>query len=111
MKKTQIAIFAACLGLIWSCTKDTTSACGTTTYKYSTEISVILNNKCNTSGCHDASAAGGHDLRTYTLVKQYSSHVLEEINAGRMPKSGSPALTTDEKAKIISWIGACSPNN
>lgn len=112
MKKNTILFAALTIILLtWSCTKDTTTSCGTTTYKYSTDISPILTNKCNTSGCHNSSAAGGTNLTTYALVKEHNAHVLAEINASRMPKAGSPALTADEKSKIISWIGACCPNN
>lgn len=111
MKKTIVLIPFIVLILAISCTKDTTSNCATTPYKYSSDISIILNAKCNTSGCHNASAAGGLNLTSYAAVKEHSSHIRDEINKGSMPKAGSPALTADEKTKIFSWIDACSPNN
>lgn len=110
MRKFTI-LFVVSLILVYSCTKDTTSSCGTTTYKYSTDISVIMTSKCNQSGCHNVQQGDVPNLLTYANVKEHSSHILSEINSGRMPKSGSPALTTDEKGKIVSWINACSPNN
>lgn len=111
MKKPFLSVFILSLVVIFSCTKDSTSNCGTTTYKYSTEISVILTTKCNTSGCHNATAAGGLNLTAYSTVYEHRDHILEQINAGRMPQSGSPQLTTDEKTKIVSWLNACAPNN
>lgn len=111
MKKIVFAVSIVSLVTILSCTKDTTSNCGTTTFKYSSDISVVLNNKCNTSGCHNASAAGGINLTTYTTVKDKSSNIRTRVNNNTMPPAGSPALTADEKTKLFSWIDACSPNN
>lgn len=111
MKKTLLAIAMVTLITVLSCTKDTTSNCGTTTYKYTTDISVVLNNKCNTSGCHNSSAAGGLNLTNYNSVKDKSSNIRTKVNNNSMPPAGSPALTTDERNKLFSWIDACSPNN
>lgn len=111
MKKISLATFIISILFIWSCTKDSTINCGTTTFKYSTDISPIITAKCNTSGCHNSSAAGGLNFTTYASVKEHSSHIRDEVNKGSMPKAGSPALSTDEKTKLFSWIDACAPNN
>lgn len=111
MKKIITAIAIVSIVTILSCTKDTTSNCGTTTFKYSTDISVVLNNKCNTSGCHNSSAAGGLNLTNYNTVRDKSPNISNRVNTNSMPPAGSPALTLDEKNQLSSWIGACSPNN
>ena len=43
--------------------------CSAAPAKYSTDISIIMQNKCATSGCHDAAgSAGGTVLENYTQV-------------------------------------------
>jgi uncharacterized membrane protein len=111
MKKISLTTFILSTLFIWSCTKDSTSNCGSTTFKYSTDISPIITAKCNTSGCHNSSAAGGLNFTTYASVKQNSSRIRNAVNNGSMPKAGSPAITADEKTKLFSWIDACSPDN
>lgn len=89
--------------------------CDTTSFKYSTAIKPLLQNKC--VGCHSAaSPGGGIDLSTYTGVKASatSGRLYGSVNwsAGfsAMPK-GTVKMPACEIKQIKKWIDAGMLNN
>lgn len=112
MKKLTLSILAlAAIMHYVSCSKDSTTNCGTTTISYSGYIAPLMTVNCATSGCHNStSKADGIDLSSYAGVKEHASHVYEAINNGSMPKGGSK-LPDSTIAKVKSWVDACAPNN
>jgi uncharacterized membrane protein len=84
--------------------------CTTINAKFSADIQPLMTSKCATSGCHDATAAGGLTLQNYTQI----SSVKDRINARAvvektMPSSGP--LATAEINIIKCWIENGALNN
>lgn len=91
--------------------QSTSVDCNTISAKYSTDISVLMQNKCTTSGCHDAAtSAGGTVLETYTQVAAKA----DEINQRCIISKDMPPGTSLTQAEINSlkcWLSAGAPNN
>ena len=67
-----------------SCTKDVTaepfSGDCLDTISYSNFIQPLMNTNCNTSGCHDASSAGGLEFLNYNDISTNANVILSAIN-------------------------------
>jgi len=86
------------------------------TVRYDRDISPILRRKCATAACHNeadlARRVTPGKARTSPLVwaieGQNTSRPWDRLPAGKpirkMPPSGSPALSADEKQALIEWI-------
>ncbi len=85
--------------------------CTTISAKFSTDVKPVIQNKCATSGCHNAAgAAGGAVLETYTQIAAQSARIRQRCVIDKtMPSSGS--LPAAEIAAIKCWIDSGGPNN
>lgn len=84
--------------------------CGSIDSKFGSVISVIIQNSCATSGCHNAGSVNGPGaLTNFTQIKASAASIRSAIEAGRMPKGGS--LTTAQKQAISCWVESGAPNN
>ncbi len=107
MKKTflfvAITFSVGFTALITSCGSDPALDCSTYNSTYNTNMKAIIDAKCVT--CHKAggSAESVGIYSTYALMKPNFSKAWEEIDAGRMPQSGSPKLTDQEKEAFECW--------
>lgn len=101
-----------------SCYKDNIEAmypstvCDTTNITWTDDIQPLITQSCNTSGCHDASAEGGYDLRTYSAVKTIADNgiLMQVIQDGTMPKNAE-RLDNCSISKIRTWVANGAPSN
>ncbi len=78
--------------------------------KFSTVVSVIIQNSCNTSGCHNAGSGNGPGpLTNFTQISAAASAIRSSVESGRMPKGSS--LTEAQKNAISCWVASGAPNN
>ncbi len=100
----------------------TTNTCSPDTVYFVNVIQPLIASNCTTSGCHDvASHADGVNLTTYSNIMKYVKPgngtgsklytVLNKSGGDRMPPPPKPALTTDQKNKILTWINQGAKNN
>jgi hypothetical protein len=114
MKKTLVFLtFTLLSGFIFlngSCKKESTLDCSKYNSTYNSNMKAIIEAKC-TPSCHivggDAETSGIYT--SYSSMKSSLSKTWEEINAGRMPQSGSPQLTDAEKEAWECWKNAGFP--
>lgn len=101
------------IGLLLSCKKDKTQQslfsgdCVDTVY-FETEILPIIQQNCNTSGCHDSGgASGGYVLTDHSLI---SSSALQVLSAVRHENGSTPMPLGGDKLpdsliqKIACWV-------
>lgn len=90
-----------------------TPTCSNTDSKFSTAVNAIIQNKCSSSGCHDANTqAAGYQFVSYSDIHNNIESVNNSVFVSEtMPKSGSTPLTDKEKVALKCWIDAGSPNN
>lgn len=109
-KKISLVISVLTVLIISSCKKETeTVDCSTVTY--SSKIKVIIDSKCATSGCHDASSVNG-DFRSYaglSPVLLNGKFKNEVITKKTMPKGGT--LSTTQIEEINCWLNAGALEN
>lgn len=100
-----------CFLLLSSKCKESSDPCGDTTSTYNSNMKAIIDNKC--VSCHNpsGSAATVGDYTSYNGIKpKFTDDKLwKEIEAGRMPKTGS--LTSAEKNAFECWKDAGYPEN
>jgi uncharacterized membrane protein len=76
-----------------------------------TKVKSIMENKCNTSGCHNAAgAAGGTVLETYDQVKAKTTRINQRAIVEKTMPPGN-ALSSEEIATLKCWISSGTPNN
>ena len=85
--------------------------CTTVSAKYSTDIAPIMQTKCATSGCHNASSsAAGIVLQTHAQVASKANQIKQACIVNKsMPPAGP--LPIAEQNAIQCWINAGTPNN
>ncbi len=84
--------------------------CSTVPASFAVDVQPLISSKCAIPACHDASAAGGVILQTYTQVSSKKDRVhARAVVEKSMPTSG--ALLPAEIAKIKCWIDAGALNN
>lgn len=90
-----------------------TPTCANTDSKFSTSVNSIIQSKCASSGCHDATTqASGYKFVTYTDIHDNIESVNNSVFVSKtMPKSGSAPLTEKEKVALKCWIDAGALNN
>lgn len=64
----------------------------------------VLAAKCAT--CHSGIAKAKFDGKDCATAAALSSKMKAELDKGAMPPKSAPALSADEKAAILDWIGA-----
>jgi uncharacterized membrane protein len=96
-------------------TVNCNSTCDTTQFKYSANISPIINTYC--TGCHAGTApSGGIDLSTYNNVKIQATNgrlvgaVTQAAGYSPMPKD-APKLIECQLIQIRKWVAAGALNN
>lgn len=97
--------------LFSACGKDDNVDCTKYNSTYNSNMKAIIDAKCVT--CHKVggSAENEGDYSTYSKMKPHFSKAWSEVDAGSMPKSGSPKLTDAEKEAFECWKNAGFPEN
>jgi hypothetical protein len=92
-----------------ACPNDLPAAC-TTAPSYAAEIAPIFESHC--VKCH---SKGGEEeskpLDTHANVYSRRTTVLTQVYACKMPPDGEPALSAEERAKLLMWLVCKAPNN
>ena len=85
--------------------------CTTISAKYSTDIAPIMQTKCATAGCHNASSsAAGIILQTHAQVASKANQIKQVCIVNKsMPPAGP--LPVAQQNAIQCWINAGAPNN
>ena len=121
MKKTLSVLFiiSASITLIISCSKGggTTGGggggnldCTSVSKSFSADVNPIVQNFCNTVGCHATGSTNGPGpLTNYTQVFNARTTIRPAIESGRMPQGST--LTTAQKNSFLCWIDSGAPNN
>jgi hypothetical protein len=93
-----------------NCPNDLPASCVMPIPSYATTVSPIFNAYCTT--CH---SPGGQEssfpLQTYDEIYSIRGEVLDQIYSCRMPLSGEPAPTTDERQALLMWLVCGAPEN
>ena len=85
------------------------SAIADSANRYTNSINALLDARCATSGCHNASAAGGINLSNYAGAKNafQNRNALCSVHQGNdcqpMPNSGAK-LSDSELNKLDCWV-------
>ncbi len=78
--------------------------------KFSTVVSVIIQNSCNITACHNAGSTNGPGpLTNFSQISAAAAAIRNSVETGRMPKTGS--LTDAQKNAISCWVASGAPNN
>lgn len=78
--------------------------------KFSSVVSVIIQNSCNITACHNAGSTNGPGpLTNFNQISAAATAIRNAVEAGRMPKTGS--LTDAQKNAISCWVASGAPNN
>lgn len=87
------------------------TSCTSISAKFSSDVKIIIQNKCATSGCHDAAdAAGGTVLETYTQIAAKAARINQRCIIDMTMPPGGPLLPA-EIAVLKCWISSGAPNN
>jgi hypothetical protein len=77
------------------------------TVSYQSFVRPLIMSNCTTSGCHDASSAGGYVLETHTQISANADIILNAIRhtsgISQMPQ-GQPKLADSLATKLNCWI-------
>lgn len=120
----RLVVFASVLLLFGlyqfsSCTKDQVNvgnlpADCQDTVLFSEQIAPMIEVNCSTSGCHDASAAGGYIFLDYNDVSANATVILNVIKheSGYIPMpSGAPQLPDSIIQQFGCWVIQGKQNN
>ncbi len=78
--------------------------------KFSTVVSVIIQNSCSTSGCHSAGSSNGPGaLTNFAQISASAAAIRSAVESGSMPKGST--LTQAQKTAISCWVASGAPNN
>lgn len=84
--------------------------CSTVEAKFSANVQPLINAKCATSGCHDATASGGLIFQNYSQI----SGAKDRVNARAVVEKSMPPTGPLQPAElniIKCWIESGAPNN
>lgn len=82
----------------------------TSVVSYSAKVKPIMDGKCATSGCHDATAAGSVKLTTYAEVFAKKERIkVRSIDEKTMPTAGP--LSSTEISTLQRWLDQGAQNN
>lgn len=119
-------ILAFCIGVIAlsSCYNDkadqlypVAGGCDTTTATFAKDVLPVMQQKCATSGCHDATTKqSGYNLGTYLDVKQCVADmqllgVIRQTSGFKAMPQGAPKLDDCTINKITRWVNLGAQNN
>ena len=115
MKNSVIIISIAVVLIASSCKKDIAPlATCVDEISYTQDVKPIIDLNCSTSGCHDASTAGGYSFISYVSVSANASAILSVINheSGFTPMPyGTGKLADSTIQRINCWIQQGKLNN
>jgi hypothetical protein len=120
-------IFALCIGIVAlaGCYNDkadqlypsNTNSCDTATVSFAADIAPVLQQKCATSGCHDATTIqSGYNFANYSGAKLAADNkrllgaIRWESGFSQMPK-GMPKLDDCSINKITRWVNQGAQQN
>lgn len=111
----QIALFFCLLFFVVACKKDKASVFTCTDeVSFSQEVKPLIDLNCSTSGCHDASAAGGYEFKDHASISTASDRIISAINhdSGTSPMPVGAAKLPDSLIKIVvCWSSAGKLDN
>jgi hypothetical protein len=110
MNKVTVCLFALLFLYVASCKKDSTCTTSDTTQTFAAKIKPIMDNSCNSVGCHNsASASGGVVLDTYdgTVAAVKNKNLISAVSPGGSMPQGSNPLPDSLINKIIAWKNNC----
>lgn len=115
--KSRIPIIISCLIILFACSKNNNGGgsgggtnCSSVPKSFSADVNPIIQNFCNTAGCHAAGSTNGPGpLTNYNQVFANRAAIRSAVESGRMPQGS--ALTAAQKNSIICWIDSGAPNN
>ena len=124
MRITQLVAILMPAAIVAGCYNDKydklyptgTVACDTTTVTYAADIQPIFNAKCNTAGCHDATASGGYSFATHAGAQPAALNgkligcVTWTTGFVPMPQN-QPKLSDCEIDKLRRWVNQGALNN
>jgi uncharacterized membrane protein len=85
--------------------------CSTKPAKYAADVAPIMQNKCTTSGCHNAaSGAAGVVLENHAQVAAFAARIKQRCVIDKTMPPGT-ALTPAEINILSCWISAGTPND
>ncbi len=88
----------------------TTVDCSLIDSRYGSVVSVIIQNSCATSGCHNAGSFNGPGpLTNYTQNKAAANAINSSVSSGSMPRGS--VLSTSQKNAIACWVSSGAQNN
>ncbi len=109
MKKAKLLLLSCTImgALFTLASCDKSDKCGDNPPTYDGELKAIIDAKCTT--CHKAggTAESVGIYSTYAEMKPHFAKSWEEVDAGRMPKTGS--LTDAQKEAFECWQAAGFP--
>jgi uncharacterized membrane protein len=89
---------------------NTAVDCNTISAKFSADVAPIISSQCATSGCHNATAAGGIVLQTHAQISAAKARIqTRALTEKTMPPSGP--LPAAQVNAIQCWINSGAPNN
>jgi len=115
-----ILLALGCVSLqMSSCMKDKVPLSALTTdcpdtISFQSTIYPMINANCNTSGCHDASSAGGYNLTAHAQISQNADRILQTIRHVSGVKSmpqGQAKLGDTVAIQLNCWILQGKLNN
>ncbi len=104
-----LGVFILLIVTIISCKKDTatTKVSYSATVTYSANIQPVISQNCSTSGCHDASSAGGYNLTSHSSISNNATIILKAIRhesgVNAMPQ-GASKLAVSKADDFDCWI-------
>jgi hypothetical protein len=112
MKKIFVILFSTVI--LYSCSKDSGGGggnnCASVPKSFSADVNPIVQNFCNTAGCHNAGSTNGPgQITNYTEVFNNRVAIRAAIQSGTMPQGST--LTTAQKNSFLCWIDSGAPNN
>jgi uncharacterized membrane protein len=85
--------------------------CSTKPAKYAADVAPIMQNKCATSGCHNAASnAAGVVLESHAQTAAYAARIKQRCIIDKTMPPGA-TLTTAEISVLSCWISAGTPND
>lgn len=108
MKKYLFLSIFAGIMVFLSCKKDVTPpATCTDQISFATDVLPVIQTNCSTSGCHDASNAGGYNLSSYVGISNSADAVYHAMNhdSGFQPMpAGASKLADSTIQNFFCWI-------